>query len=41
METLIASHNRRVKIRRAFELVAPIIPSLIIAAFFAVITLYK
>ena len=41
MDTLIASHNRRVKMRRAFDLIAPIIPALILAALVAFITLNK
>ena len=37
MKTLIANHNRRVKMRRAFDLIAPIIPALILAASMAVL----
>ena len=41
MHTLIANHNRRVKMRRAFDLIAPVIPALILATFVAFITLTK
>jgi hypothetical protein len=37
METLIAEHNRRVKMRQTFDVIAPIIPTLIIAACLAVL----